>query len=55
MDKSGLIYLTSMGYQFSYDKVHGHKFGIKKSKLGYIWKKTEKNLEKKMKEIYLYF
>jgi hypothetical protein len=31
--ESGLIfltfYLTSMGYQFSYDKVPGHKFGVK--------------------------
>ena len=32
------FYLTSMGYQFSYDKVPGHKFGVKKSKLGCIWK-----------------
>jgi hypothetical protein len=35
--ESGLIfltfYLTSMGYQFSYDEVPGHKFGVKKSKL----------------------
>jgi hypothetical protein len=35
--ESGLIfltfYLTSMGYQFSYDKVPGHKFGVKKYKL----------------------
>ena len=30
------IYLTSMGYQFSYDKVPGHKFGVKKYKLGCI-------------------
>ena len=38
--ESGLVfltfYLTSMGYQFSYDKVPGHKFGVKKSKLGCI-------------------
>ena len=38
--ESGLIfltfYLTSMGYQFSYDEVPGHKFGVKKSKLGCI-------------------
>jgi hypothetical protein len=31
--ESGLIfltfYLTSMGYQFSYDEVPGHKFGVK--------------------------
>jgi hypothetical protein len=31
--ESGLIfltfYLTSMGYQFTYDKVPGYKFGIK--------------------------
>jgi hypothetical protein len=40
--ESGLVfltfYLTSMGYQFSYDKDPGHKFGVKKSKLGCIWK-----------------
>jgi hypothetical protein len=38
--ESGLIFLTfylkSMGYQFSHDKVPGHKFGVKKSKLGCI-------------------
>jgi hypothetical protein len=32
--ESGLIFLTfyliSIGYQFTYDKVHGHKFGFKK-------------------------
>ena len=32
--ESGLIfltfYITSMGYQFSYDRVPGHKFGVKK-------------------------
>jgi hypothetical protein len=27
---------TSMGYQFSYDKVPGHKFGVKTSKFGCI-------------------
>ena len=40
--ESGLIfltfYLTSMGYQLSYDKVPGHKFGVKKYKLGCIQK-----------------
>ena len=38
--ESGLMfltfYLTSMGYQFSYYEVPGHKFGVKKSKLGCI-------------------
>jgi hypothetical protein len=38
--ESGLIfltfYLTSMGYRFLYDEVPGHKFGVKKSKLGCI-------------------
>jgi hypothetical protein len=32
------FYLMSMGYQFSYDKVPGHKFGVKKYKLGCIRK-----------------
>ena len=26
-----IFYLTIMGYPFSYDKVHGHKFGLKKN------------------------
>jgi hypothetical protein len=30
------FYQTSMGYQFSYDKVPGHKFDVKKYKLGCI-------------------
>jgi hypothetical protein len=35
--ESGLtFYLTSMGYQFSYDKVPGHKSVVKKYKLGCI-------------------
>ncbi len=46
--ESGLIfltfYLTSMGYQLSYDKVPGHKFGVKKSQLGCIWKWKKKAL-----------
>ena len=34
-----------MGYQFSYDKDPGKKFGVKKSKLGYIWKNWKKKIE----------
>jgi hypothetical protein len=37
-----------MGYQLSYDKVPGHKFGVEKSKLGCIWKKKKKKLKKKI-------
>ena len=36
------FYLTIIGYLFSYDKVPGHKFGVKKSQLGYMWKYTKK-------------
>ena len=31
------FYLKSIIYQFSYDKVHGHKYGVKKSKVGYVF------------------
>ena len=55
--ESGLIfltfYLTSISYQFSYDKIPGHKFSIKKSILGNIWKSTKKSLEKKKIKICL--
>ena len=56
--ESGLIfltfYLTSISYQFSYDKVPGCKFSIKKSILGNIWKSTKKVLKKKMKNKFVW-
>ena len=58
--ESGLKFLTfylttSMGYQLSYDKVLGHKFGVKKSKLGCIWKKKKKKILKFFKKFFLIF
>ena len=35
-----------MGYQFSYDKVPGHKFGIKNLNLD-VFKNKQKKFEKK--------
>jgi hypothetical protein len=47
--ESGLIfltfYLTSMGYQLSYDRVPGHKFDVKKILIGMILKKKFENLK----------
>ena len=42
-----------MGYQFSYDKVPGHKFDVKKYELGCIWDKQKKILKKKIEKKFL--
>ena len=47
---TGLIflsfYLTCMGYQFSYDKVPGHKFGVKNLNWDVFDNENFKNLKK---------
>ena len=61
--ESGLIflkfYLIIIGYLFSYDKVPGHKFGVKKSQLGYMWKYTKKQTknwkQNNKKDVFLLF
>jgi hypothetical protein len=56
--ESGLIfltfYLTSMGYQFSYNKVPGHKFGVKNLNWD-VFENEKKNLEKKNLIVILIF
>ena len=39
-----------MGYQFSYDKVPGHKFGVK----SLSWNVFENNNEKNLEKVYIY-
>ena len=57
--ESGLIfltiYLTSMGYQFSYDKVPGYKFGIKNLNWDVFENKQKKNSKKFIFLIFLIF